>query len=39
MFNSETGNRVMAAVSALALSFVAMATAIVPATPTLGVLV
>lgn len=38
MFNSEAGNRVLAAVSALALSVVVFATAIIPATPGLGVM-
>ena len=35
---TEMGNRAFAALSALAVSAVLMATAIVPATPTLGVL-
>lgn len=35
---TETGNRLTAAVAALAISAVFMATAIIPATPTLGVL-
>ena len=35
---SETGNRFAAAISALAISAVFMATAIVPATPGLGML-
>src|SRR3990167_8603581 len=38
MFNSEAGNRVLAALSALALSIVVFATAIIPAIPGLGVL-
>lgn len=38
MFNNGAGNRLFAAVFALALSGVAFATAIVPATPTMGVL-
>lgn len=35
---SDTGNRFAAAVAALAISAVFMATAIVPATPTMGML-
>ncbi len=35
---SDTGNRFAAAIGALAISAVFMATAIIPATPTLGVL-
>lgn len=36
--HSDTGNRFFAAVAALAISAVFMATAIVPATPTMGIL-
>ncbi|MBE5074150.1 enoyl-CoA hydratase [Erythrobacteraceae bacterium E2-1 Yellow Sea] len=38
MFNSEAGSRLFAAVFALTLSAVAFATAIVPATPSMGIL-
>lgn len=39
MFNNGAGNRLFAALFALTLSGVAFATAIVPATPGMGVLV
>ena len=35
---SDTGNRFIAAIAALAISAVFMATAIIPATPALGVM-